>query len=291
MSHIPQKLEDIRVGQRFCFKDQCATIRYIGAVKSTEGTWLGVEWDDGATRGKHSGNKDGVQYFECNKSGTPGSFIRYTPKLDFGQSFTQALEEAYLKIDSDTWDLYGLPTTIGDTKAKVEAVGFEKYIRDQRSTSNLPMVALDKMKISSLGDDLASKKQILKVISGIKELNLSRNLLSTWDEIHNIISKLPNLESIDISFNCFEINETIKYPQFLKLKTLKLNGAYQSWPQILAIISMMPNLEQLEMAFNKLTDLNIPNNIEVPLNLQLISLENNSIHDPKTIVNLFSHFK
>jgi dynactin complex subunit len=40
------------------------TIRYIGGVEGTTGSWLGVEWDD-RTRGKHSGVKDGKSYFQC----------------------------------------------------------------------------------------------------------------------------------------------------------------------------------------------------------------------------------
>ena len=40
------------------------TIKYIGAVDGTTGTWLGVEWDERA-RGKHSGEKDGKSYFQC----------------------------------------------------------------------------------------------------------------------------------------------------------------------------------------------------------------------------------
>ena len=38
------------------------TIRYHGSVDGTDGVWYGIEWDD-SSRGKHSGDKDGKQYF------------------------------------------------------------------------------------------------------------------------------------------------------------------------------------------------------------------------------------
>lgn len=54
----------LKVGDRIQVDQDVATVRYIGPVDSTEGEWLGVEWDDG-TRGKHSGEKDGKSYFTC----------------------------------------------------------------------------------------------------------------------------------------------------------------------------------------------------------------------------------
>lgn len=54
----------LKVGDRIQVDQDVATVRYIGPVDDTEGDWLGVEWDD-ATRGKHSGEKDGKSYFAC----------------------------------------------------------------------------------------------------------------------------------------------------------------------------------------------------------------------------------
>lgn len=52
-------------GQRISFNDGLCTVRYVGEVKGTKGEWLGVEWDN-PTRGKHSGEHQGVKYFECD---------------------------------------------------------------------------------------------------------------------------------------------------------------------------------------------------------------------------------
>lgn len=51
-------------GTRIRHSGSNGTIRYIGPVDNTTGTWLGVEWDD-PHRGKHDGVRDGKRYFTC----------------------------------------------------------------------------------------------------------------------------------------------------------------------------------------------------------------------------------
>ena len=53
-----------RIGQRISYDGALCTVRFIGEVAGTTGTWLGVEWDDSA-RGKHDGCHKGVRYFTC----------------------------------------------------------------------------------------------------------------------------------------------------------------------------------------------------------------------------------
>jgi len=53
-----------RVGTRIFLSGHIGTIKFVGPVHGTPGTWLGVEWDD-PQRGKHDGTKDAVQYFTC----------------------------------------------------------------------------------------------------------------------------------------------------------------------------------------------------------------------------------
>lgn len=52
------------LGTRFSLSGYTGTVRYVGEVDGTHGTWLGVEWDD-QDRGKHDGIKDGKRYFSC----------------------------------------------------------------------------------------------------------------------------------------------------------------------------------------------------------------------------------
>lgn len=52
------------IGTRISLSSSLGTIKFVGHVENTTGIWLGVEWDE-PTRGKHSGSKNGKQYFEC----------------------------------------------------------------------------------------------------------------------------------------------------------------------------------------------------------------------------------
>lgn len=55
------------IGRRLSYDGQLCTVRFHGEVKGTKGEWLGVEWDD-PIRGKHSGEHNGIRYFECTVS-------------------------------------------------------------------------------------------------------------------------------------------------------------------------------------------------------------------------------
>jgi len=50
------------LGTRLSICSSICTVKYIGPVDGTNGTWLGVEWDDSG-RGKHSGSHQGRAYF------------------------------------------------------------------------------------------------------------------------------------------------------------------------------------------------------------------------------------
>lgn len=63
-----------RIGQRVSYDGALCTVRFVGDVADTAGTWLGVEWDD-ATRGKHDGCHKGVRYFSCNSPSGRALFL------------------------------------------------------------------------------------------------------------------------------------------------------------------------------------------------------------------------
>ncbi len=52
------------VGTRLIHSGHIGTVRFVGPVDGTQGSWIGVEWDD-PQRGKHDGVKDGKRYFNC----------------------------------------------------------------------------------------------------------------------------------------------------------------------------------------------------------------------------------
>lgn len=56
-----------KVNDRLSYDGVLCSVRYIGPVARTSGTWLGVEWDD-PTRRKHDGQHKGIRYLECEQA-------------------------------------------------------------------------------------------------------------------------------------------------------------------------------------------------------------------------------
>lgn len=54
----------VKIGDRLSYDGALCTVRFLGDVAGTSGSWIGVEWDD-ATRGKHDGSHKGIRYFSC----------------------------------------------------------------------------------------------------------------------------------------------------------------------------------------------------------------------------------
>lgn len=61
-------------------KQNLGSIKYIGKIlnnpKAGNDIWLGIEWDEEG-HGKHQGNVDGIQYFNCE-------FHKLSPNYESG---------------------------------------------------------------------------------------------------------------------------------------------------------------------------------------------------------------
>ncbi|EPQ57914.1 hypothetical protein GLOTRDRAFT_36836 [Gloeophyllum trabeum ATCC 11539] len=131
------------VGARIVLNNSLGTVRYVGPVDGTHGTWLGVEWDD-PQRGKHDGCKDGKRYFRCaTDHPTAASFIRPAAKgLSYGRSFLAALTEKYI---DDSPAPSKEVVTLGSSHGliQVEAVGLAKVRSNLADLARLVEVSLD----------------------------------------------------------------------------------------------------------------------------------------------------
>ena len=73
-----------------------ATVRYVGPVAGTAGSWVGVEFD-APGRGKHDGTHDGVRYFECSApaGANCAAFVRAHKLRSGGVTLLEALLAKY----------------------------------------------------------------------------------------------------------------------------------------------------------------------------------------------------
>ncbi|KAJ2745665.1 hypothetical protein GGI20_001990 [Coemansia sp. BCRC 34301] len=172
-------------------------VRYVGPVDGSSGTWLGVEWSSGSSRGKH----DGRGYFKCtSKSATCASFIRRVGRIDWGQGLVAAARSRYITDAQTATDT--LPSAIdGRGRGKISAVGFDVVAQAQSDLATLSVLGLGSMRVYGIEENVGT------LLRGVRTLQLSRNYMSRWRDVVRILECLPGVQVLDISGNHMEDEE------------------------------------------------------------------------------------
>ncbi|KAL2016954.1 hypothetical protein VTK56DRAFT_2830 [Thermocarpiscus australiensis] len=258
-----------RIGERRSYDGALCTIRYIGEVVGTTGTWLGVEWDD-PSRGKHDGQHKGVRYFTCkSKSPTAASFVRPTRPADPPQTFVSALQ---LKYASDpTTDHKNPPRQVVFSGKVAEEVGFDKVRRKQAQLDELHFVILDGAQVAYASQPAATgtgahvkngsrQQSIGEICPKVRELDLSRNLFERFGTVVEICSELRLLRSLRVNGNRFQY--VLKDPilgsadgVFDGVAELALEDTLLEWQEIRHIAARFPSLTTLHAGSNQLSSL------------------------------------
>ncbi|CAJ1052783.1 tubulin-specific chaperone E isoform X1 [Xyrichtys novacula] len=227
------------VGRRVSCDGERATVRYVGPVPPTAGLWLGVEWDN-PERGKHDGSHNGVQYFTCRHA-KGGSLVR-PAKVSFGVDYVAAVKRQYCG-DCDT------------EKEYIDGEGLSKKL----SLDMLFSVLLCDSGVNGPGPE----GEIRKMTPQVKWLDLSKTLVSCWEDVSSITKQLDHLEGLQLSSNRLQLlsEPSSHHEAFSKLKTLVLNSCDLTWPQILYCAPMWPQLETLSVEENNITELQRPDGV------------------------------
>ncbi|KAI0957748.1 hypothetical protein AcW1_006039 [Taiwanofungus camphoratus] len=239
------------VGTRLSYSGHLGTIRFVGPVENTSGIWLGIEWDD-PRRGKHDGVKDGKRYFSCLVPSS-GSFIRISSAISYGKSFLTALVSKYVEELHGASSLETVVLGSSGGAIEVEAVGLDKIRGRLAHLERLREISLDNEGVSSIDPPGA----IEHTCPGIRGLDLSKNLIPTWDIVAMIVSELPCLQRLALNQNrlrpASDFNPLAS--AFRRLRELQLNATLTTWTELEHVISYMPNLQILEMGYNRLKSL------------------------------------
>ncbi|CAM9824783.1 unnamed protein product [Lampetra fluviatilis] len=275
MDEVP---EDV-LGRRVLSDGECGRVRFVGEVPPTQGLWFGVEWDN-PERGKHDGSHGGVRYFHCQHP-TGGSFIR-PKKADLGVPFLSAVRDKYAQLEDDTGELpQEYTSSAGSTSQKIpmQIVGMKKIFQKQSCLETLKIVALSGLGVNSPGPAEA----IREACPNIRDLDISRSLLPSWQEVALITGQLCNLSILILSKNRLDIPETPRSlsPCFSNLTVLVLNSCSLTWSQVLVCAEMWPNVEHLELLKNNITTLEKP--VGVLQTLRSLNLEGNSLEGNEQI--------
>ncbi|XP_052425743.1 tubulin-specific chaperone E isoform X1 [Carassius gibelio] len=263
MMKTREVLEDA-VGRRVSCDGERGTVRYVGPVLPTTGLWLGVEWDD-PERGKHDGSHEGVRYFTCRHP-TGGSFVR-PKKASFGVDYVTALKQRY---EVELQEVIGEELKI--SSKTVMMVGFEDIKQKQR-LENLTEVGLRRCEVSGPG----AENEIRNTTPLAQSLDLSGNLLSSWEVLAAITEQLESLRELQLSQNRLSISSEPSRlsPAFSCLRLLSLNSCALTWTQVLHCAPMWQHLEELYLSDNDITELLRPEH--VLQTLKVLDLSNNHI--------------
>ncbi|KAH6606406.1 tubulin-specific chaperone e [Trichoderma cornu-damae] len=306
------------IGQRISYDGAPCTVRYVGGIAGTTGSWLGVEWDD-AARGKHDGSHKGTRYFTCipapffllrpmrsrpaalrargltwqnagiSKSPTAASFVRPTRPADVPQSFLAALNERYV-VDA--------PGAVqGKSKAEIvisgkvaQEMGFDKIWRKQSRLKEMKIVILDGLRVATAkgGGDAAT---IAETSPRIVELDLSRNLFERFGPVVDICRDLKDLQKLSINGNRFldiladdALNGA--EPVLRGVTELQLGEMLLSWEELCLLASKCPSLTTLLVGSNQLSALPAMPHVSLPLALTSINLEYNDFASLSDIASL-----
>ncbi|EMD38216.1 hypothetical protein CERSUDRAFT_113365 [Gelatoporia subvermispora B] len=269
-THIPP------VGTRLIHSGHIGTVQFVGAVDGTRGMWLGVEWDD-PTRGKHDGIKDGKRYFTCRVPNS-GSFIRPSSSVSYGTTFMTALTSKYIEsVHGGAMEKVILGSSGG--AIEVEAVGLDKIRNKLSRLERLREVSLDNEGVSSADEPGV----VQRTCSNIRGLDLSRNLLPTWDVVALITRELPRLERLALNQNRLSRfkNSDLASTAFGSLVELQLNATLTSWEDALYAMMFMPELRVLELGYNRLCNLSCIGNTHRPSPeacLEELNLDSNELN-------------
>ncbi|MCJ1443457.1 MAG: hypothetical protein MMC23_003955 [Stictis urceolatum] len=274
------------VGQRLSFNSSLCTVRFVGLVEGTEGTWLGVEWDDPLI-GKHPGSHNGREYFTC-RSDSPkaASFIRPRRPADERVGFLQALRNKY--YDDNKSQLEAIQISASKV---VEEVGFEKIRRAQAMLQTLRIVLLTGQRLVGLLDSpwkeddgldryAEAIREVALICPKVTELDLSGNLLETLLDVAAICKSVPELRSLTLNGNRLRDvsipDEHLGLIQgaFDSVHELNLDDTLLTWDEIVSLTVSFPSLRILSLATNNLTS--TPSALQLPA-LHTLSLAHNNI--------------
>jgi len=280
MAQAASEERTFTVGDRVQSKDgKRATVRYVGDIQGAtpiEG-WVGVEWDD-KDRGKHDGVAYGNRYFTCPSS-TGASFLR-PDKLDQGLSFQDVvlLKYASQQSRSANTEMTFREQAEGKAAVVVQLVGKEKLEAFMAKLKHLETITLQESGICSAGD----AEWTAANLPNVTRLDLSGNLIASFDVITEITSHLPKLEALVLTGNLLTAWTPPPRPMGC-LRALILNATGVTWPQVQQFSQALSDLEELHLCANGISQCS--DTAPWP-NLRLLNLEHNCVSQWDNVVSL-----
>ncbi|KIW85737.1 hypothetical protein Z517_01129 [Fonsecaea pedrosoi CBS 271.37] len=266
---------EVYVGQRRSYGGALCTVRYHGPLSNTKGEWLGIEWDD-PSRGKHNGQHEGQQIFQClSSSPTAASFVRPSRNPDPERTLLEAVRFKYApvnKMGGDAFTSHIQDEVIEISGKVVEEVGFERIQKQLSVLADLKIVLVDELVVSGVAGRGASTQHIRdaqleleRTCPNIVELDVGWNVIETWQDVVDMcvpfrklkILKAGGLRLRDFGADCFQ-----EPHPFQNVEELHLNECLLTPAQIISILfpkgkCAFPSLKRLSLSLNELESFEI----------------------------------
>ncbi|XP_041341392.1 tubulin-specific chaperone E isoform X2 [Pyrgilauda ruficollis] len=144
-----------------------------------------------------------------------------------------------------------------------------------RQLNKLVDISVRECAVSHAGQE----EEISRTCANMRHINLSKNLISSWETVVAIASQVQNLETLNVSENKmrFPSTSTFTSSAFSNLKILALNQTEITWTEVLLCAQGWPVLEELYLSSNNITVLERPDN--VLQTLKLLDLSDNQLLD------------
>jgi hypothetical protein len=116
------------------------------------------------------------------------------------------------------------------------------------------------------------------LVSDLKQLDLTGNLFSQWQDIFSLCQALPSLEVLDLTNNIME-NDTVESSLLKNIRVLVLNNCGVTWELVEKIKVPFSCLKELHLIWNKMNIITTPVGkfVQGFDALRLLNLEDNHI--------------
>ncbi|KAF3823864.1 hypothetical protein GH733_006868, partial [Mirounga leonina] len=199
-----------------------------------------------------------------------------------------AVKNRYVLEDGPEEDVKEQIVLIGNKP--VETIGFDSIIKQQSQLSKLQEISLRNCAVNCAGDRGTIAKACPSILFtanltlNLTKADLSRNLLSSWDEVLDIADQLKHLEVLNLSENKlrFPSGSPSRTGTFPALKVLVLNRTGITWAEVLRCASGWPVLKELYLKSNDLFISERP--ADVLQTVKLLDLSSNQLIDENQLL-------
>ncbi|WVR06504.1 hypothetical protein IAU60_003535 [Kwoniella sp. DSM 27419] len=253
------------------------TLRYVGPLPppglesepdASAAIWLGVEYDNPSNGKGHDGLYKGTRVFQTAEPGSAAFLKAVGRPLLPGRTLVDSLEERYGLIVPPTSESQpNLAQDSGSAQAErvvlgssneaiiVEAPNLSSVRARVGKLEKIRNMGFEEEAIASLGGDEQTKQALRERMRGLKWLNLSRNLITDWQCVAEIVDHFEGLETLTLNHS--RLSRLPDEPQrsftdtFSRIRELHLSDCLLDWAEVCRLIAIFPALETLHLEANR----------------------------------------